>query len=128
MIREGTIKRLRVYARPDGTLVPNYREGARQPVDDDWWHDVLNDPRAYVPVTETSFDDKSRYAHYRLDRQRGDTVAFTCHCGRGRVMDKAELIKGLGASANVLWVARRVIVDCERPNKIGNMCHAYPLR
>jgi hypothetical protein len=69
---------------------------------------VLNDPRAYLPVTETSFNLDSRYAHYRLDRQRGDTVAFTCRCGRGRVLGKAELIEAEGPSANVLWVARRV--------------------
>lgn len=128
MIKEGTIKRLKVFARPDGRLLPNHREGARQPVDDDWWHDVLHDPRAYLPVTETSFNHDGRYAHCRLDRQRGDTITFTCRCGRGRVIDKAELIKAEGPSANVLWVARRVIVDCERRNKVGNMCQAYPMR
>jgi len=128
MIKEGTIKRLKVYALPDGTLLPNHREGAQRPNDDDWWHDVLNDPRAYLPVTETSFNQDSRYAHYRLDRQHGDTVAFTCRCGRGRVIDKTELIEAEGPNANVLWVARRIIVDCERRNKVGNMCQAYPMR
>lgn len=68
MIKEYTIKRLKVYARADGTLLPNHREGAQQPVDDDWWHDVLHDPRAYLPVTEPSFDHDSHYAHCRLDR------------------------------------------------------------
>lgn len=59
MIREGTIKRLKVSALADGTLLPNHREGARQPIDDAWWQDVLHDPRAYVPINETSFDANS---------------------------------------------------------------------
>ena len=105
MISEGTIKRLKVFALPDGRLLPNYRQGARQPVDDDWWHDVLHDPRAHLPVTETSFNHDSRYAHYRLDRQRGETVAFTCRCGRDRVLSKAVLIKAEGAE-------RQRVMDC----------------
>jgi hypothetical protein len=128
MIREGTIKRLKVHARPDGTLLPHHREGARQPIDESWWDDVLLDPRAYTPVNETSFAEDGPHAHLRVDRQCGDTVAFTCRCGRGRVIDKTELIEAEGPSANVLWVARRVIVDCERRNKVGNMCQAYPMR
>ncbi|MPZ39853.1 MAG: hypothetical protein GEU95_17695 [Rhizobiales bacterium] len=123
-----TIKRLRVFAAPGGRLLFNYREGAQRPADDAWWDDVLLDPRAYKPVNETSFDEASPFAYLRLDRQRGETVAFTCACGRGRVIDKTELIEGLGASANVLWVARRVILDCERRNKIGNCCQAYCVR
>jgi hypothetical protein len=124
MIREGTVKRFKVHALPDGTLLPNYRQGAQQPVDNDWWQDVLLDPRAYAPVNETRFDEHSPYAHYRLDRQRGDTVAFTCGCGMGTVVDKASLIKQVGGDANVLWVARHMI-DCGRRNKISNGCRAY---
>jgi hypothetical protein len=36
MIHNGTIKRLKVHALPDGTLLPNYREGARPAVDHGW--------------------------------------------------------------------------------------------
>ena len=44
MITEGTVKRLRVFALSNGTLLLHYREGARQPIDDAWWQDVLLDP------------------------------------------------------------------------------------
>jgi hypothetical protein len=106
--------RLRVHARPDGTLLPHHRQGAQQPIDESWWDDVLLDPRVYTPVNETRFDEDGPYARLRVDRQHGET--FTCGCGFGRVIDKAELIAGV-ADANVLWVARRVIVDCERRTK-----------
>jgi hypothetical protein len=115
---------LKVFALPDGTLLPNYRQGARQSVDDAWWQDVLLDPRAYTPVNETRFDEHSPYAHYRLDRQPYDTVAFSCGCGMGTVVDKTSLIRQMGGDANVLWVARHMI-DCGRRNKISNGCRAY---
>ena len=124
MVSESTIKRLKVHALPDGTLLPNYRAGARQPTDDDWWQDVLHDPRAYVPVNETRFDEHSPYAHYRLDQQPHDTVAFSCLCGLGAVIDKATLIQQVGGDANVLWVARHVM-DCGKRNKVTNNCRAY---
>lgn len=122
-----TIKRLKVYALPDGRLLPNYREGAQAPIDDGWWRDVLLDPRAYTPVTETRFDENSQFAHYRLDRQRGDTVAFTCGCGLGSVVSKASLIQQMGGDANVLWLARYMI-DCGHRNKIVNSCRAYCMK
>jgi hypothetical protein len=93
-------------------------------MDDDWWQDVLHDPRAHTPVNETRFDEHSPYAHYRLDQQPHDTVAFSCLCGLGAVIDKATLIKQVGGDANVLWVARHVI-DCGRRNKVTNGCRAY---
>jgi hypothetical protein len=124
MISEGAIKRLKVFALPDGTLLPHYRAGARQPMDEEWWQDVLHDPRSYTPVNETRFDEDSQYAHLRVDWQPYNTVAFSCRCGLGTVIDKAALIKQVGGDANVLWVARHMI-DCGRRNKISNGCHAY---
>jgi hypothetical protein len=93
-------------------------------MDEDWWQDVLSDPRAHTPVNESRFEEDSPYAHYRLDRQPYDTVAFSCPCGFDAVIDKAALIQQMGADANVLWVARHVI-DCGRRNKASNGCSAY---
>jgi hypothetical protein len=76
MISEGAIKRLKVFALPDGTLLPHYRAGARQPMDEEWWQEVLHDPRAYTPVNETRFDEDSQYAHLRVDRQPYERGVF----------------------------------------------------
>ena len=44
---------------------PDRRAGARRPDDDDWWNDVLHDPRARAPK-QHYLDGPSRF---RLDRQ-----------------------------------------------------------
>jgi len=44
-------------------LSPPRREGARRPDDEDWWNDVLHDPRARAQHT---LDGSSIF---RLDRQ-----------------------------------------------------------
>ena len=49
------------------------------------------------------------HAHYRLDQQPHDTVAFSCLCGLGAVIDRATLIQQVGGDANVLWVARQMM-------------------
>jgi hypothetical protein len=46
-------------------LSPHRREGARCPDDEDWWNDVLHDPRARAPK-QHYLDGPSRL---RLDRQ-----------------------------------------------------------
>lgn len=121
------LPRLKVDALPDGRLVRNRRAGALAPIDDNWWRDVLLDPRAQVPVSETRFDTESPLAHYRLDRQRGEELMVTCACGRGGVFEKEALIEQMGPDANVLWVVRHLI-DCGNRNKLANNCRAYCVR
>jgi hypothetical protein len=64
-----TLPLLKVGARPDGVLLFDHREGAFPPVDDDWWHGLLRDPRARLP-RDRRIDKDSADASYRLDRQR----------------------------------------------------------
>ncbi len=37
---------LRVHVRPDGVILPNYRESPRRQVDDGWWRSAFDDPRS----------------------------------------------------------------------------------
>jgi hypothetical protein len=118
---------LKVRALRDGGLAPRRREGALPPVDDNWWRDVLLDPRAQAPLAATRFPPGSAYAHYRLDRQHGSELMISCVCGRGRVVDKAAMIEQVGGDMNVQWLARHLI-DCGRRTAISNDCRAHCAR
>jgi hypothetical protein len=119
------LPRLKVCALPGDRLTTNHREGALAPVNDEWWDDVLLDPRARTPL-DVSYDEDSRYAYLRLDRQGGEYLQFACACGRQRGVKIADLM-GLGGSSNVHWIARRVI-DCGNRDKVNNYCRAYCVR
>ena len=116
---------LRVQVRPDGKLVTHHREGARPPIDEGWWRDVLFDPRARLPV-DHYIPAHSTNARYRLDRQ-GDWFQIECRCGKTKTFDVAPLIKEFGADANIVWLARE-LMPCKSRNKVSNFCAAVPRR
>lgn len=101
--------------------------GALEPVDDNYWQDLLLDPPGRTPADDTCFEADSHYAHARLDRQPGRRVTVQCECGQREVFDKAELIRTFGADANVVWLARKLI-NCGNRDKVANYCRAYVLR
>ena len=70
------LRLLMVGVRTGGQLVFGNREGAIRPIDESWWDEVLHDPRARVPTEHYIDQDDRRYAHYRLDRQAPDFLAF----------------------------------------------------
>lgn len=120
------LRLLRVFARPGGLLVFNHRQGPARPVDEEWWSDVLHDPRARTP-REAWIDADSIHARYRLDRQPGPQIMLACRCGRGRVLDKEKMIAQVGGSMNVIYLAREQI-DCGNRDKVTNHCQAYVVR
>ena len=62
---------------------PERREGARRPDDEDWWRDVLHDPRARAP-RQQFLDGPSMF---RLDRQN-QRIECRCRCGLHHWMDR----------------------------------------
>ena len=116
------LKLLRVYAHPDVTLVFNHREGALAPVDENWWIDVLHDPRARPPRA-SRIEASSRNARYRLDRQGSTGVSFACRlCRWTHSAYKSDLIKAHGPDRNVIGLATD-LATCDRRN--GGACGAY---
>lgn len=121
------LPRLRIFPRPDGTLRFHHREGALEPVDNNWWIDVLYDPRARTPI-ERDIPKFSHNAHYRIDRQPGDTIQAKCECGHVcPLLDKAKLLGEFGADINAVWIVRE-LSGCRNRNKLANMCRALPIR
>ena len=122
------LKRLKVYAYPDGRIVPygdRAREGALAPIDDSWWLDVLHDPRARPPRA-ASIEATSYNAPYRLDRQRQTAIYFACRlCGWTHLQYKSDLIKAHGPAANVVQLAKD-LAGCDRRN--GGPCGAHCVR
>jgi hypothetical protein len=101
--------------------------GVLAPVDENYWRDLLLDPRGRTPSDETSFPDDSYFAYARLDRLPGKMVTVRCHCGERQAFDRRELIEKFGAAANIVWLARK-IVDCGNRDKVANHCRAYVWR
>jgi hypothetical protein len=73
------------------------------------------------------FDHDSPYAYLRLDRQRGETLWFTCDCGKDQLVNKAAMIEQMGEDYNVNWLAREYM-PCKARNKLSNWCRARCLR
>ncbi len=119
------LPRLKVHALPSGELVTNHRETPLRPIDDNWWRDVLLDPRASIP-TATYLDQDDRNAHYRLDRQQSHFLA-RCPCGREQFLDRDKLIPQVGTNMNVIYLVREWM-PCRERNKMANHCRAYVVR
>jgi hypothetical protein len=121
MAKQVHIPLLKVQALPGGRISANHREGAKPPLDDGWWRDVLLDPRALRSVS-ARLDHDSQDSHYRLDRQ-APRLALTCPCGRQATLNRDEMIKQVGGDMNVLYFAREYL-DCKARNKVSNWCQA----
>jgi hypothetical protein len=80
---------------------PNRRDGARPPDDEDWWRDVLHDPRARAPK-QHYLDGPSIF---RLDRQN-QRIECRCRCGLHHWMDRDKMIGQVGGDINVLYLVR----------------------
>lgn len=119
------IKRLKLYALPEGALTDR-RPDVVRPTDDDWWGDVLHDPRGRSRADITSIAADSAFADRRLDRQP-ETITVNCPCGERGTFTRTELVKALGPRTNVDWAARKVI-DCGHRDKVANYCRAYVVR
>ena len=80
---------LKVRALPDGRLVrrrsTHRRSGALAPVDENWWRDVLLDPRATWRFSSYVAAD-SPVAFHRLDQQPAK-IKIVCACGRSTTLD-----------------------------------------
>jgi hypothetical protein len=63
---------------------PDRRAGARRPDDEDWWNDVLHDPRVRAPKQQF-IEGASRF---RLDWQ-SERIECRCRCGLHHWMDQA---------------------------------------
>ena len=98
---------------------PDRRDGARRPDDEDWWNDVLHDPRARAP-RQQFLDGPSMF---RLDRQN-ERIECRCHCGLHHWMDRDKMIGQVGGDINVLYLVREWM-PCRTRNIIVNVCEAY---
>lgn len=101
--------------------------GVLPPVDENYWRELLLDPRGRTPADETCFPPDSYFAYARLDRLPGKMATVRCDCGRREVFERRELIAKFGADANIVWLARKLI-DCGNRDKVANYCRAYVLR
>jgi hypothetical protein len=116
------LKCLKVYQR-NGELeaVHSHREGAREPLTEEWWGDVLHGPRLRLP-TSMSISKDSIYASYRLDRQPPE-IWVKCVCGGSKTLERDKLIEQVGGEMNVIWLAREAI-NCKQRSKVENHCRA----
>jgi hypothetical protein len=121
------LKCLKVYQLPNGELDTRQRhkEGAREPLSEEWWGDVLHDRRLRIPTT-MSISKDSLYANYRLDRQLAE-IWVTCRCGRSKVLNRDQLIEQVGGEMNVIWLAREAI-NCKQRSKVENHCMAVVVK
>ena len=107
----------RTPARPG--FPPPRRAGARRPDDEEWWRDVLHDPRARAP-RQHYLDGPSCF---RLDRQN-ERIECRCRCGLHHWMDRDKMIEQVGGDINVLYLVREWM-PCRTRNKMANFCEAY---
>ena len=87
--------------------------------EDEWWADVLHDPRARAPK-EHYIDKPSRF---RLDQQK-ELIECRCPCGQHEWMNRDRLISQVGGDINVLYLVREWM-PCRTRNKMANFCQAY---
>src|SRR5256885_16210442 len=98
---------------------PERRAGARCPDDEDWWRDVLHDPRARAPK-QHYLDGPSMF---RLDQQN-QRIECRCRCGLQHWMDRDKMIGQVGGDINGLYLVREWM-PCRTRNKMANFCEAY---
>ena len=84
--------------------------GAGRPDDDDWWNDVLHDPRARAPK-QHYLDGPSMF---RLDRQNA-RIECRCRCGLHHWMDRDKMVREVGGNMNVLYLVREWMNAGESP-------------
>ena len=103
----------------------------QQPTSDEWWADVLADPRARFPKRRSDYTAKQ--AFYRLSDELRDTILVVCSkCDWRAAFSRKDLIVEHGANYAMLNLLDRLAApNCPRRGSTWDRCglhYVEPIR